>query len=346
MRILITGGAGFIGSYAAEYYAERDNEIVLFDNMSRTVYQPRSGKTYDYNWQHLNKYSGISRQPGDVRDFEALETAAEGAELIIHAAAQTQIGSSVNDPIEDLSTNLLGSYNVLEAARRAAKPPTIIYLSTGKVYGANVNKLKTRKKGDFTVFAGEYAEGVDETVPVDGFGHMPFGASKLAADIYMQEFAQLYALKIGIFRLSAVYGPRQFGIEEQGWAAKIVLDALLGRPLLIEGDGSMTRDLLYVAELPPLIDAFVNSEAHFGLFNVGGGRERLANPLKIVEFLRKKTGKALKPQFSETMPFEQKVFYADNRKAGKLLGWSPKVTVEEGLEAMLKWVEDNRKLFE
>jgi len=346
MKMLITGGAGFIGSYMAEYFAERGEELVLFDNMSRTVYQPRTGKTYDYNWRHLDRYSGISRAPGDVRDYEVLETAAEDAEVIIHAAAQTQISASIADPIEDLSVNVLGSYNVLEAARRSGKCPAVIYLSTSKVYGTNVNRLKTKTAGDFEVFAGEYAEGIGESFPVDGFGHTPFGASKLAADIYMQEFAHLYGLKVGVFRLSAVYGPRQFGIEEQGWAGKMVLDALLGRPMMIEGNGSIVRDLLYVQDLPPLIDGFLRSEARFGLFNAGGGRANLMTPVKLVEELEQKTGKDLKPQYGEALPFEPRIFYADNSKAQKLLGWQPKVGVEEGVSAMVKWVEDNRNLFE
>ncbi len=345
MKVLITGGAGFIGSFIAEYYVEKDCEIVLFDNMSRSQFQPKSGKTYDYNWRHLNKYPGITRYPGDVRDYESLETAAEDVDVIFHAAAQTQISLSLADPIEDLSSNILGSFNVLEIARRSPKRPAIIFLSTSKVYGINPNKLKIHEQDGFMLFKGDYEAGIPETYPTDGYGHTPFGVSKLAADLYMQEMSHIYGLKVGIFRLSTVYGPRQFGIEEQAWVSKMALDVLLGRPLNIEGDGRITRDLLYVKDLIPAFDAFLNSGFQQGVFNLGGGKENLMTPLKLIDILAEKTGKALKPNHIDAQPYEQKVFYSDNSKAARMLHWQPVTCTEEGLEAIIKWIEDNFQMF-
>ena len=346
MNILITGGAGFIGSHIAEHYARKDYEITLFDNMTRTQYQPKSGKAYDHNWQHLNKYPGITRLPSDIRDYEALETAAEDIDVIFHAAAQTQIAASFADPVEDLSSNILGSFNILEVARRSSKKPPVIYLSTSKVYGINVNRLHSIEKEGISVFTGEYANGIPETFSVDGHGHTPFGVSKLAADLYMQEFSHLYGLKIGVFRLSAVYGPRQFGIEEQSWPAKMILDVLLGRPLNIDGGGNITRDLLFVGDLMTAFDAFIDSDIQQGVYNLGGGKENLATPLKLMDSIAAKTGKILKLHHNDAKPYEQRVFYSDNSKAGKKLHWKPETGIAKGLEEIYKWVADNKKLFD
>lgn len=346
MNILITGGAGFIGSHIAEHYAKKDCEITLYDNMTRAQYQPKSGKAYDHNWQHLNKYSGITRLPSDIRDYEALEAAAEDADVIFHAASQTQITFSIADPVEDLSSNILGTFNILEVARQSSKKPAVIHLSTSKVYGMNVNRLHTQEKEGISSFIGEYADGIPESFSVDGHGHTPFGVSKLAADLYMQEFAHLYGLKIGVFRLSAVYGPRQFGIEEQSWPAKMVLDVLLGRPLNIEGEGNITRDLLYVGDLMSAFDSFLDSDFQQGVYNLGGGRENLTTPLKLVNSIGDKTGKTLKPHHIDAKPYEQRVFYSNNSKAGKKLHWKPKTGIEEGLEEIYQWAADNKKLFD
>jgi len=345
MKILITGGAGFIGGHIAEYYAEKDHDIVLFDNMSRTQYMPKSGKAYDYNWEHLNKLENITRLPGDVRDFESLEQAAEGADIIFNAAAQTDIKSAIADPVDDLSTNTLGAFNVLEIARGSAKKPVVIHFSTSKIYGVNVNKLDAISKDGVNNFDSPYEKGIPEDFNIDGHGRTPFGLSKLAADLYMQEYAHLYGLRVGVFRLSTIYGPRQFGIEEQSWPAKMILDVLLGRPLTIEGEGDITRDLLYVKDMVKAVDAFIESDFYQGVFNLGGGAGNLITPLKFVDLIAEKTGKKLKPHFIDAMPYEQKVFYTDISKVRKKLHWSPETSISEGVDEIIKWVDENEILF-
>ena len=345
MKILITGGAGFIGGHIAEFYAQKDYEIVLFDNMSRSQYMPKSGKAYDYNWEHLNKFDNITRIPADVRDFEALEQAAEGADIIFNAAAQTNIKAAIADPVDDLSTNTLGAFNILETARNLERKPIVIHFSTNKIYGINVNKIDRTEKDGFKYYSGEYENGIPEDFNIDGHGRTPFGLSKLSADLYMQEYAHLYGLKIGVFRLSAVYGPRQFGIEEQSWPAKMILDVLLGRPLLIDVDGNTTRDLLYVGDLVKAVDTFVESDFQQGVYNLGGGRDNLMTPLKLVDMLAEKVGKDLKPHFLDPLPYEQQVFYTDVSKAKKKLHWSPETTISEGVGEIIKWVDENEMLF-
>lgn len=345
MKIFITGGAGFIGSYIAEYYAEKDCEIILFDNMSRTQYLPKSGKTYDYTWEHLLKTATITRIPGDVRDFEALETAMEEADVIFHAAAHTHVDASFKDPAEDLSDNILGSFNVLEAARALPKKPVMIYLSSSKIYGVNVNRLKITETGGISRFDAPYEKGITEEFSVDGYGKSPFGVSKLAADLYFQEYAHLYGFKTGIFRLSTVYGPRQFGIEEQSWPVKIILDVMLGRPVNVEGSGNTTRDLLFAPDLVKALDAFIKSDYQQGVFNIGGGVENLMTPMKLIGMLEEKLKTPVKINNTPTIPYEQRVFYVNNNKIDKLLGWKPETTTEAGVDAVIKWVEDNKKIF-
>jgi CDP-paratose 2-epimerase len=346
MKILITGGAGFIGSHIAEYYSKQGCEIVLFDNMSGAQFLPKSGKTYDYVWENLTKNAAVTRIPGDIRDYESLESAAEETDIIFHTAAHTNINASFQDPAEDLSVNLLGAFNVLEVARALPKNPAIIYLSTSKIYGAGVNRLDIVEQNGISRFTGQYENGVPENFPVDGHGRTPFGTSKLAADLYFQEYSHLYGLKTGVFRLSAVYGPRQFGFEEQSWPVKMILDIMLGRPVSVEGSGNIVRDLLYIDDLIPALDAFVKSEYRQCVFNIGGGRGSIITPLKLAELLEKKLQRSFKLDHLPALPYEQRVFYSDNSKISKILGWSPSVGIEKGIGEVIEWVVKNRKLFD
>jgi len=340
MKILITGGGGFIGSHIAEFYAKQMNEVVVFDNLSRGEFNKASDEAADFNWNYLKKFDNVKHIKGDIRDYEALENAMNGCEVVFHTAAQTIPKSSIADPVEDFTANSLGTFNLLETARRNNPTPKIIYTSTNKIYGINVNRFAGEKEDSYSL-SGSHSKGFSEELSIDGIGRTPFGTSKLSADLYMQEYAHLFGLKIGIFRLSTVYGARAFGFEEQGWMAEYTAKALLDKKIDIFGDGRQTCDPLYVGDLVNAFDAFLESELRGGVFNIGGGIDNKISKLQFIEMLKEKTGRELKVKFNEAEPYDQKIFVSDNSKAKRLLNWAPTVDLNEGVNKMLHWIEEN-----
>ncbi len=219
MKVLVTGGAGFVGSHAAEYHACKGEEIkvVVFDNLSRAELLGYEALNAMYNWNYLKGYKNIELIKGDIRDAEMMKKAAEDADVIIHTAAQTAVTTSLQDPRTDFEINALGTFNVLEAARLSENDPAIVYCSTNKVYGDNVNRIAVVEMEKRYKFADEkYRMGIPEDFPTDLCEHTPYGASKFAGDIYVQDYAYVYGLKTGVFRMSCIYGIRQFGVEDQG----------------------------------------------------------------------------------------------------------------------------------
>jgi len=146
MKILITGGAGFVGSHVAEYYANKGEEVIVFDNLSRAELLGYETSNATYNWNYLKKYENIELVRGDIRDAKKIKDAAKDADVIIHTAAQTAVTTSLIDPRTDFEVNALGTFNVLEAARLSKNNPCVIFCSTNKVYGDNVNKIPLEKR--------------------------------------------------------------------------------------------------------------------------------------------------------------------------------------------------------
>ncbi|MEM3465492.1 MAG: GDP-mannose 4,6-dehydratase [Candidatus Jordarchaeales archaeon] len=345
MRMLVTGGAGFIGSHVAEHYAKEKNEVVVFDNLSRTNFLGKSIGDPLYNWNYLkNSYANITLVKGDIRNFEEVRASSKGVDVIVHSAAQVAVTTSISDPRTDFEVNALGTFNVLDAAR--LNDASIIFLSTNKVYGENVNKIPIKEEGKRYYFADErYRNGIPETFPVDLCGHSPYGCSKLSADIYAQDYAHTYGLKTGVFRLSCIYGERQFGVEDQGWLSWFVIATLTDRPITIYGDGKQVRDVLYVGDLIEVFDKFLNSNLKHEVFNVGGGPKNAVSLLELLDLLRSLTGRNSKISFAKWRPTDQKVYISDTSKAKKLLGWEPKVSPEDGVKWLINWVSSNLKLF-
>ncbi|MFQ6056024.1 MAG: NAD-dependent epimerase/dehydratase family protein [Methanosarcinales archaeon] len=222
MKILITGGAGFVGSHVAEYYAKKNEEVVVFDNLSRAQLLGYDSTNAMYNWNYLkSNYPDIELVKGDIRDSDKVEKVAKDAEVIIHTAAQTAVTTSLEDPRTDFEVNALGTFNVLEAAR----------CSTNKVYGDNVNNIQVKERDKRYVF--ELENGIPETFPIDNCEHTPYGASKLAGNpFYVQDYAHRHEINAAVFRMSCIYGTRQFGVEDQGWVAWFTIATLLVRPIL------------------------------------------------------------------------------------------------------------------
>lgn len=343
MRILITGGAGFIGCNLAQRLLARGHTVTVYDNLSR----PRTPFNLDWLRQVAHDTSGsLQFVEADVRDAAALEFAARSADAIFHLAGQVAVTQSVHDPRADFEINALGTLNVLEAARLAPTQPIVVYASTNKVYGGMEEVAIVEEPTRYRYRDLPY--GIAETQSLDF--HSPYGCSKGAGDQYARDYHRIYGLKTVVFRQSCVYGQRQFGVEDQGWVAHFVIAAQFGRPITIYGDGKQVRDVLHIDDL---LDAYelalerINSAAG-KIYNVGGG---ITNTLSIwAEFqpiLSRLAGQPVVPaRYGDWRPGDQPVFVSDIRQIERDLGWRPRIGVEEGIARLWHWVRTNRTLFE
>lgn len=347
MKVLIIGGAGFVGSHVAEYYANKGEEVVVFDNLSRAELLGYETSNVMYNWNYLRRYDNIELIKADIRNAEMIKDAAKDADVIIHTAAQTAVTTSLVDPRTDFEINALGTFKVLEAARLSKNNPCLIFCSTNKVYGGNVNKIPVREKEKRYEFADEnFKNGIPETFPTDLCEHTPYGCSKFTGDLYVQEYAHVYGLKTGIFRMSCIYGTRQFGVEDQGWVAWFTIAKLLGKPITIYGDGKQVRDVLYITDLVRAYDAFLQRKLKGDVFNIGGGVKNTLSLLELLDILENLISKKSKVIFNDWRPSDQKVYISDISKVKKELNWEPKVNVKDGVSKLVEWVRESREVLQ
>ena len=344
MHIFITGGAGFVGCNLAAHHLALGNSVTVYDNLSR----PRTDNNLRWLQTEVLKADNATLRvvQGDIRDYETLRAAMTIAkpDLVVHLAAQVAVTTSVKNPREDFEINALGTFNVLEAVRQMENPPAMIYASTNKVYGGmeEVEVLEEATRYRYK----DLQNGVSELQLLDF--HSPYGCSKGAADQYVRDYARIYGLRTVVFRQSCIYGERQFGVEDQGWAAHFVIAAAQGRAINIYGDGKQVRDMLHVSDLVAAYDAAWNhmDTVSGQAFNVGGGA---ANTLSIwAEFgsyLEELAERKVAVNYSETRPGDQPVFISDNGKAKQMLGWAPKIGVHQGIERLWHWVTKNPQLF-
>lgn len=338
MKHLITGGAGFIGCNLANTLLERGEDVTVLDNLSRPL------TPLNLEWLRQQHGARLRFVQADIRDAQAMRAAVDGHDVVYHLAGQVAVTTSVADPRGDFEANALGTLNVLEAARLAAKPPIVFFASTNKVYGGM--ETVTIEEHASRYMYRDLPYGVPETQLLDF--HSPYGCSKGAADQYVRDYARIYGLKTVVFRQSCVFGPRQFGVEDQGWAAHFVIAATMGRPLSIYGDGKQVRDMLYVDDLVAAYMAALDriDTVSGDIFNVGGG---IDNTLSIwAEFgplLERLTGNRIPVHYGDWRPGDQPVYVSDIRKAGAVLGWQPQVGVADGIERLVRWVQANRAFF-
>jgi len=338
MKLLITGGAGFIGSNLAAHFARAGHSLTIFDNFSR------KGAEANLAWLREEFDDALTVMRGDIRDYEAVRAAAQGQEAIFHLAGQVAVTTSVNNPRQDFEANALGTFNTLEAARAAGTNPIFIYSSTNKVYGG-MEEAHVVDLGQRYGFA-DLPHGVPETWPLDF--HSPYGCSKGAGDQYVRDYHRIYGLPTVVFRQSAIYGPRQFGVEDQGWLAFFSICAATGRPFKIYGDGKQVRDLLYMDDLARAFELAVRriDKTAGQVYNIGGGPERsLSVWTETRPLLERLAGRKLEVSFGEWRPGDQRVYLSDIRKAQAEFGWAPQVSPAEGLERLWHWIQNNRALF-
>jgi CDP-paratose 2-epimerase len=346
MRILITGGAGMVGSHASEYFATSSpkNKVIVLDNLMRSQIFGYDKNSVEFNWNYLKKFKNIERIKGDVRnDNDVKKAIGKGVDVVIHTAGQPGVPSSVRMPKEDFSINAFGTLNVLELARQKSKGTVIIYCSTNKVYGENVDKVPLDEKEKRYTFKG--VRGVSEEMCTDLTGHTPYGVSKLVGDLYVQEYSYIYKMKTAVFRMSCTYGTRQFGFEDQGWVAWFIIASLFNKPITIYGNGKQVRDMLYADDLVDAFNRFIHSDLERGLFNIGGGPQNTISLLEFLDELETLVGKRPKVKFADWRPSDQKVYITDTSKLEEALNWKIQTPVREGLNKLAAWVKANESYF-
>jgi len=350
MKVIVTGGAGFVGSHAVEYYADQGADVTALDNLSRTETLPDADEDRDtgaYNWQYLAKnYPDVELVEGDVRDADLVADVVDGSDAVVHTAGQVAVTSSIQDPRTDFKVNAEGTFNVLEAARQADSDPAVVMASTNKVYGNNVNDVPVREEETrYWYDDAEYDRGIPETFPIDGCEHTPYGVSKLAGDLYVQDYAERHEVQAAAFRMSCIYGPRQFGNEDQGWVAHFAISTLRDEPLTIFGDGKQVRDVLYVEDLVRAYDRFLSDpDGKPAVYNMGGGATRTTSLLEFLDLLEEKTGRRVDVGFDEWREGDQKVYVSDISRAREALDWEPQVSFEDGIDRFLSWYDDREEL--
>jgi CDP-paratose 2-epimerase len=337
-RILITGGAGFIGSNLADSLLTQGHRVTILDALLR----PGSELNL---WWLQRRHPHVEFIRGDVREGRLVAEAAADAEVIYHMAAQVAVTSSVIDPRTDFEINGCGTFHVLEAARRSKRQPVVIYTSTNKVYGG-IEDVVVEERHDRYEFR-DHRYGIAEDQRLDF--HSPYGCSKGTGDLYVRDYARIYGLRTVVFRMSCIYGPRQFGNEDQGWLAHFVIAALTGRPLTIYGDGKQVRDVLFVEDLVRAFHlATEKIETASGqVYNIGGGS---ANALAVwhdfAPILEELTGRTPEVAFDDWRPGDQRCYVSDIRKAARDLGWWPRIDKRTGIRRLWEWVNVNRSMFD
>ena len=336
--ILITGGAGFIGVNAARHFNQRGWDVTILDNLSRR------GASDNLDW--LRRQQQVRFEQADIRDFRAIERiiAELKPNIILHLAAQVAVTTSVTNPREDFENNAIGTFNVLDAIRTKSPETFFINASTNKVYGRMDDISVAERNGRYEYT--DLPDGVSEDRPLDF--HSPYGCSKGAADQYTIDYARIYGIRTVTFRQSCIYGARQFGIEDQGWVAWFTIAAVLGKQITIYGDGKQVRDVLHVQDLASAYEAaFERQEAVSGqAFNIGGGPNNIMSLLELVRYLEEDLKIRIPAQWSDWRPGDQPVFVCNLEKAKRLLEWQPRISVRDGVGQLIRWVSDNKQLFD
>lgn len=331
--VLITGGAGFVGTNLAERLLDDGIPVLIFDNLGRP------GVERNLNWLCSTYGDQVQVEIADVRDFHAVLSAVRRARQVFHFAAQVAVTTSLEDPVADFEANLHGTLNLLEALRSADGPPPLIYTSTNKVYG-DLGDLAMHRQGDRYMPRDEAIarNGIGEDRPLDF--HSPYGCSKGGADQYVLDYARSYGLPAAVFRMSCIYGPHQHGTEDQGWVAHFLIRALQDRPITIYGDGLQVRDVLFVDDLARALRLAADNIARLRgqVFNVGGGPARTTSLIELLDLVEELHGRRPALEFAPWRSGDQKYYVSDTRKLNRATGWRAEVAVRDGVAATYEWL--------
>ena len=314
-RVLITGGAGFLGVSATVHMIGAGWRVTVLDNLSR----PGTERNLKWLMSRHSREAAFVKE--DVRNADALAAHVKGQDAVLHLAGQVAVTTSLVDPVTDFDVNARGTLNVLEAARKHNPEVPFVFASTNKVYGKLDHTNRPCK----------------ETQPLDF--HSPYGCSKGTADQYVRDYARCFQMNTVVLRQSCIYGAHQYGTEDQGWVAHFVHSILKDRPLMIYGDGTQVRDLLDARDLSRLYAQVIEDidKTRGEVYNVGGGPANQRNLLEVIEQIGKLTKKNPKYSFADWREGDQTYYVSDITKAKESLGWEPQVSFDQGLQNLISW---------
>jgi CDP-paratose 2-epimerase len=339
-NVLITGGAGFVGCNVAERFIQEGKKVTICDNLSRRGANKNLQWLCDKFGADMFRFLQV-----DIRDMAAMTSAVVNQDVIIHLAGQVAVTSSVVDPRNDFENNVWGTFNVLESARLGGQNPIILYSSTNKVYGGMEDTEVVLNGGRYEYR--DYPLGIPETYPLDF--HSPYGCSKGGGDQYVRDYARIYGMRTVVFRQSCIYGPRQMGVEDQGWLAWFTIAAQKNKPISIYGDGKQVRDVLYVDDLIDAYEAAILKidQVSGQIYNIGGGATNtLSVWSELGPMLEQMLAQKIPVTYADWRPGDQRIYVSDIRKSYQDLGWSPKTDVRIGVQNLVNWVKENQGLFE
>jgi CDP-paratose 2-epimerase len=330
---LITGGAGFVGSNTADRLLRSGRRVRILDNLSR------AGVGANLAWLTERHGELLEFELGDVRDQACVRTAMRDVDTVFHFAAQVAVTTSLEHPRDDLGVNVNGTINLLEEARACTHPPSVLFTSTNKVYGA-LEELELRElDGRYAPAAEELRQrGVSERQPLSF--RTPYGCSKGAADQYVLDWARSYGVPAVVFRMSCIYGPRQFGTEDQGWVGHFVIQALERAPITIYGDGKQVRDVLFVDDL---VDALMLAQDRAGelagqAFNIGGGPDNAVSVREVIDLIASLTRDRPAVHRAPWRAGDQRYYVTDHTRFTTTTGWRPRVAVGDGIARLRDWL--------
>jgi CDP-paratose 2-epimerase len=336
--VLITGGAGFIGTNVAQRFLSAGQQVVIYDNLSRP------GVEKNLEWLRSEHGSLVDVIVGDVRDAETLRRVTRDVSRVFHLAAQVAVTTSLDSPAEDFEINARGTLNVLEALRAQTTPPTLIFTSTNKVYGHMADVQLRARDGRY--------EPADPQLREHGFAedrcvhfHSPYGCSKGCAEQYVLDYAKTFRMPTVVFRMSCIYGLHQFGNEDQGWVAHFLIRALEEQGITIYGDGRQVRDVLFVEDL---VDAFLLAQQNISklsgeVFNMGGGPQNTMSLLELLHSIETLHGTRPQVKFDGWRQADQQYYVSDTRKFSGATGWRPQVPVRKGIQRLYEWLHETRQ---
>ncbi len=335
--IVVTGGSGFIGSNLSDSLLRDGEDVIILDNLARP------GVEQNLSWLMQRHGKRVHPVLSDVRDLRGIEAAFADAKAVFHFAAQTAVTTSLSHPIDDFEANARGTMNVLEAVRKAGRHAPVIFASTNKVYGslANLDMIETADRY-LPANSAFRANGIGEDRPLDFC--TPYGCSKGVADQYVLDYARSYGIPTAVLRMSCIYGPRQFGTEDQGWVAHFLIKAIAGEPISIYGDGKQVRDILHVGDAVNAYRAVLGAIGGLSghVFNLGGGPPNAVSVLAVIREIEALVGHPLATCFADWRAGDQYYFVADTQKLRNELGWQPRVSWANGIAHLAQWLVENR----
>ncbi|HEX4165146.1 MAG TPA: NAD-dependent epimerase/dehydratase family protein [Bryobacteraceae bacterium] len=339
--ILITGGAGFVGTNVARSYLEQDQPVHILDNLSRPG--------VERNISELQEgYPGrVLFTQADVREQSTVKQAVRSARLIYHFAAQVAVTTSLADPAADAATNLGGTLNILEAVRALSPQTPVLFTSTNKVYGGLRNVPLCERGARYQPLNAAISEtGVNEQQALDFLS--PYGCSKGSADQYVLDYAHSFGLSTVVFRMSCIYGPYQLGSEDQGWVAHFLRRAAKGESITLYGDGRQVRDLLFVSDLVRAMRLAMESIQKISghAFNIGGGASNSASLLEVLSQIKILLGSSPRVEWGPERLGDQRWYVSDIAKISRAVKWIPQITVSQGLSQLLDWYSKRPEMVE